>query len=144
MANLEVVKLIKEAFMKFISPRAHTIIGFIVGIALVFAPNIFGFNDIGGASIIIPRVIGIIVILSELTVRGSFSGLGVVPMRAHIVMDVLMGAFLAISPWLFSFTDKGTNAWLPHLVVGIAMMGYALETRTNEEEARTHHAHPAH
>jgi hypothetical protein len=130
--------------MKLISPRTHSIIGFIVGIALIFAPNIFGFNDIGGAAIIIPRILGVIVVLSELTVKGSFSGMGFVPMTPHLTMDVIMGAFLAVSPWLFSFSDKGTNAWLPHLVVGIAMMGYALETRTNKEEARVQGAHPAH
>jgi hypothetical protein len=123
--------------MKFISPRVHTIIGFIVGVALLLAPNIFGFSDVGGAAVAIPRIIGIIVILSELTVQGSFSGMGKIPMKAHIATDVVMGLFLAVSPWLFGFSDKGTNAWVPHLVVGILMMGYALATRTNAEEARS-------
>ncbi|MDB5164541.1 MAG: hypothetical protein JWL89_167 [Candidatus Saccharibacteria bacterium] len=119
--------------MKFISPRTHTIIGFIVGIALLLAPNIFGFSDVGGAAVAVPRIIGLIVVVSELTVRGSFSGMGVVPMRLHIMADVLMGAILALSPWLFSFSDEGTNAWLPHLIVGILMIGYALVTQTNTE-----------
>lgn len=118
--------------MKFLSPRVHTIIGFIVGIALLLAPNIFGFNDVGGAAVTVPRIIGVIVILSELTVRGSFTNKGFVPMKLHLGMDVLMGIILAASPWLFSFTDKGTNAWLPHLIVGIAMVGYALVTRTDQ------------
>jgi lysylphosphatidylglycerol synthetase-like protein (DUF2156 family) len=122
--------------MKFISPRAHSIIGFVVGIALILAPNIFGFSDVGGAAVTIPRIIGVIVVLSELTVKGSFSGMGMVPMSMHIATDVLMGAFLALSPWLFGFSDKGTNAWVPHLIVGLLMIGYALATRTNNEEAR--------
>jgi hypothetical protein len=130
--------------MKLLSPRTHTIIGFIVGIALLFAPNIFGFSDVGGAAVSIPRILGIIVILSELTVRGSFSGLGLVPMSAHLAMDVVLGAFLAISPWLFGFSDQGTNAWLPHLIVGLLIIGYVPMTRTNAEENRVHHAHPAH
>jgi hypothetical protein len=121
--------------MKFISPRAHSIIGFIVGIALILAPNIFGFSDVGGAAVAVPRIIGIIVVLSELTVRGSFSGMGFIPMSMHIATDVLMGAFLALSPWLFSFSDNGTNAWVPHLIVGLLMIGYALATRTNEERS---------
>lgn len=121
--------------MKFISPKTHSIIGLIVGIALVLAPNIFGFSDVGGAAVILPRIIGVVVILSELTVRGSFSGMGLVPMKDHIIMDVLMGALLAASPWLFSFSDEGANASMPHLVVGIMMIGYALMTQTNEEEA---------
>lgn len=126
--------------MKFISPRTHTIIGFIVGVALILAPNIFGFNDVGGAAVTVPRIIGVIVLLSELTVRGSFSGFGVVPMRLHIVTDMLMGAVLALSPWLFGFSDEDANAWLPHLIVGILMIGYAAATRSGDETVSARHA----
>lgn len=119
--------------MRFISPWAHSVIGFIVGVALLFAPNIFGFSDIGGVAVWLPRVLGVIVILSELTVRGSFSGMGVVPMRTHIVTDVLMGLLLALSPWLFGFSDEATHVWTPHLIVGIVMVAYALATRTDDD-----------
>lgn len=118
--------------MKFLSPRVHTIIGFIVGIALLAAPNLFGFSEVEGAAVLLPRVLGVIIILSELTVKGSFSGMGVVPMKLHIVMDVIMGALLAASPWLFGFSDEEANAWVPHLVVGLAIVGYALVTRTDD------------
>lgn len=121
--------------MQFISPKAHSIIGFIVGVALILAPNIFGFSDVGGAAVAIPRIIGIIVILSELTVRGSFSGMGMVPMRLHISTDIFMGAFLTLSPWLFGFSDQGASAWTPHVIVGLLMMGYALMTRPEEVPA---------
>jgi hypothetical protein len=122
--------------MKFLSPRTHSIIGFIVGIALLLAPNLFGFSDVGGPAALIPRLIGVIIIVSELTVKGSFSGMGMVPMRLHIGMDVFLGAVLALSPWLFGFADEEANAWVPHLLVGIMVVGAALVTRTNEEEAR--------
>lgn len=110
----------------------HSIIGFIVGLALIIAPEVFGFSDVGGAAVMIPRILGVIIILSELMVRGSFSGAGFVPMKLHLGMDVILGAFLALSPWLFSFSDQGTNAWLPHFIVGLAIMGYALVTRIEE------------
>jgi SPW repeat-containing protein len=122
--------------MKFISPLAHSIIGFVVGVALLFAPALFGFSNVGGAAVMVPMIIGVIVILSELTVKGSFSRMGFVPMSAHIAMDVLMGAFLALSPWLFGFNDQPANVWMPHLVVGIMMIGYALVTRTNGTASR--------
>jgi hypothetical protein len=138
-------KLKKEDYMKLLSPRTHTIIGFIVGIALLFAPNIFGFNDVGGAAVAIPRILGIIILLSELTVRGSFSGMDLVPMKTHLALDVVLGIFLALSPWLFGFSDKGTNAWLPHLIVGLLIIGYVPMTRTEKEENQVQHkAHPAH
>lgn len=120
--------------MKFLSSRTHTIIGSIVGVALLLAPNIFAFSDVGGAAVMVPRILGVIILLAELTVRGSFSGFGFVPMRLHVVMDVLMGAVLALSPWLWGFSDAEANAWLPHLIVGIAIIGYALATRTDQTD----------
>jgi hypothetical protein len=118
-----------------VSPRVHSITGFIVGIALILAPNIFSFSDVGGAAVVIPRVLGLIIILSELTVKGSFSGINLVPMKLHLGMDVLIGAFLALSPWLFGFSDEGTNAWLPHLIVGLLIIGYVPMTKINDETA---------
>ena len=120
--------------MKFLSSRTHSIIGFVVGIVLVLAPNLLGFSDVGGASVWLPRILGLVVIFSELTVKGSFSGMGMVPMKAHIPMDVLMGALLALSPWLFGFADEDANAWVPHLLVGVMMIGYALVTRTDADD----------
>ncbi len=119
--------------MKFLSPTVHSIIGFVVGIALLIAPNLFGFSDVGGAAVLVPRILGVIIILSELTVQGSFSKMGMIPMKLHIMMDVVLGAFLALSPWIFGFADEEANAWVPHLVVGIAIMGYALVTRTDQD-----------
>lgn len=118
-----------------VSPRVHSITGFIVGIALILAPNIFSFSDVGGAAVVIPRVLGLIIILSELTVKGTFSGINLVPMKLHLGMDVLIGAFLALSPWLFGFSDEGTNAWLPHLIVGLLIIGYVPMTKINDETA---------
>lgn len=122
--------------MQFLSPRTHTIIGFIIGIALVLAPNIFGFSDVGGAAVDVPRILGVLIILSELSARGSFSGVGFIPMRAHLTLDVIAGAFLAASPWIFNFTDEGANAWVPHLVVGLVIIGYALVTSPDTQPTK--------
>lgn len=121
--------------MRFISARTHTIVGFIVGIVLILAPNIFGFSDTGGAAVTAPRIIGLIVVLSELTVKGSFSNIGMISMKMHLAMDVMIGAVLALSPWLFSFSDEGTNATLPHVIVGLMIIGYAMVTKTEDEPA---------
>lgn len=118
--------------MKFLSTRMHTIIGLIVGVALIAAPWLFGFADVGGAAVTVPVVVGIFILLSELTTTSEMSLLKIVPMKTHIVIDVVTGLFLAASPWLFMFRDLETNAWVPHLVVGILVVGYALATRTDD------------
>lgn len=118
--------------MRFISSKTHTIIGLIVAVALLIAPNLFGFSDNETASMI-ARLVGVVILLSELTTTSALSPFKLVPMRAHILVDYLTGAFLALSPWLFGFADDSANAWVPHLVVGLLVIGYAAMTKPQVE-----------
>ena len=120
--------------MQFLSTKTHTIIGLVVGAALIVAPWLFGFADKGGAAVMVPIFVGIFILLSELTTTSPLSAVKLVPMRVHIMMDVLTGLFLLVSPWLFGFNDLEANAWLPHVVVGVMIVGYALVTRTTDEK----------
>jgi hypothetical protein len=120
--------------MNVITTRMHTIIGLIVGAALIVAPQLFGFADVGGAAVMVPVWIGIIILLSEVTTTSPLSLIKLVPMRIHIMMDVVLGLVLLVSPWLFGFSDLDVNAWLPHVIVGVLVVGYALMTRTADEE----------
>lgn len=120
--------------MKFLSTRTHTIIGLIVGVALIVAPWLFAFADQGGAAVMVPIYVGIFILLSELTTTSPISAFKLVPMRIHVMMDVLTGLFLLASPWLFGFNDLEANAWVPHVIVGVLIVGYALVTRTSDEK----------
>jgi hypothetical protein len=113
-----------------ISTRNHVIMGFIVSVILFFAPNIFGFNDNGGAAVWVPRIVAIVLFLSELVTDNGMSLIGLIPMRLHLMMDGVAGIFLAVSPWLFGFYKQGANAWLPPLIIGLIYTGTALMTRT--------------
>jgi len=48
-------------------------------------------------------------------------------MRGHLTIDIIAGIFLAISPWLFGFSEI---VYWPHLLVGIAEIGAGLMTKT--------------
>lgn len=121
--------------MKILSTRTHTIIGLIVGLALLVAPWLFGFADEGGAAVTVPIIVGIVILLSELTTTSPLSLIKLVPMRIHIMMDVVTGLVLLASPWLFGFSDLEANAWVPHVVVGLLVAGYAVMTDTDDEDA---------
>lgn len=114
--------------------RVHTLIGLVVGVVLIVAPWIFGFADVA-AAMWTAIIIGVVILLSELTTTSPVSPLKLVPMRIHIWADVVVGLVLAVSLWLFGFADRGANVWVPHLVVGIAVIGYALITRTDADPA---------
>jgi hypothetical protein len=118
--------------MKFLSSKAHTIIGLVVGVVLIFASSIFGFTDNTPASMVALWV-GIFIVLNELITTSPVSPLKLVPMKIHLILDVATGLFLAVSPWLFNFADMDQpNQWVPHLIVGIMVMGYALVTSTSD------------
>ena len=123
--------------MRFISTKAHTIIGLVVRVLLVFASVLFGFTDNGAASAV-SMFVGLFIILNELITTSPFGLVKLVPMKVHIVLDVVTGLFLAVSPWLFQFMDTAHNSqWVPHVVVGIMVMGYALLTSTADDRAKS-------
>ena len=123
-AGFNINQLTEENHMQFISSKAHTIIGLAVGIILLFAPQLFGFSDDQTAAYVTIGV-GVFIIISELVTTSSASLLKLVPMRIHLLLDYITGAFLAISPWMFGFADV---VWAPHVIVGILTIGYALVT----------------
>lgn len=121
--------------MRIITPRVHTMIGLVVGALLVAAPVLFGFSDNSAASAV-AMWIGIFIVLNELITTSSLSLVKLIPMRWHIMIDVVTGIFLALSPWAFNFVNNDDYLqWVPHLVVGIMVVGYALLTRPADEES---------
>lgn len=121
--------------MGFISTKTHTVIGIIVGVLLLFAPSLFRFSDNGPATLV-AMIVGAFIIINEIITTSPYSPIKLVPMKAHIVVDVITGLFLAVSPWLFGFMDASAkHQWVPHLIVGILVMGYALLTDTADDTA---------
>lgn len=121
--------------MKIIPTFVHGIGDYLGGIVLLAAPNIFGFADVGGAAVMIPRILGVIILLQAITTRYELGLVKVLPMRVHLMNDYGASLFLAASPWLFGFNDERSNAWMPHLIVGIAVFVFTLLTQTEPANA---------
>lgn len=117
-----------------ISTRMHTAIGAVVGVALLFAPMLFGFADNHAASLV-SYMVGAFIIVNELITTSPFSLIKLVPMKIHVMLDVVTGIFLLASPWIFGFMDNDDlSQWLPHVVVGVMVVGYALLTDTSGKQ----------
>lgn len=125
--------------MKTISTYTHGVFDYIAGIILIIAPNIFGFAHVGGAPVVVARVIGIIFIIQALFTNYELGLFKVLPMRAHLFGDYVLSIFLAISPWLFRFNTQPPNVWVPHLVVGVLV--YLLTLMTYREPRRIEARH---
>jgi uncharacterized membrane protein HdeD (DUF308 family) len=115
----------------------HGMLDYPAGILLIASPWIFGFSDVDAARNV-AIVIGVVVLAQSLMTDYEFSVVDVLPLSAHLMMDVLAGIVLAVSPWLFGFADEGTEAWLPHLVFGLGLLAAGLMTQRERETSRTH------
>jgi SPW repeat len=107
----------------------HGMLDYPAGILLIAAPWIFGFSDVGGAAVAVPIAVGALIILQSLITDYELSVADVLPLPAHLMMDVLAGAVLALSPFIFGFADEGANAWVPHVVAGVGLIASGLMTQ---------------
>lgn len=125
--------------MKTIPTFVHGILDYVVGIALLLAPNLFGFADVGGAAVMVPRVIGVLIIGMALITRYELGLIKLLPMPAHLAVDYVVPLILAASPWLFGFSDLRANAWVPHVVVGLGSFLIAIMTEKEPRRQVAHH-----
>lgn len=108
--------------MRFIPTKVHGFLDYIVAIALIFAPMIFGFSEVGGAAVLVPIILGIGLILYSLFTRYELGAFKIIGMPVHLIFDVAASLFLIASPFIFGFADEAPNAWVPHIVVGVAVI----------------------
>lgn len=111
--------------MKVFSTRTHGVLDYITGILLILAPWIFNFDN-GGPAQWVPVVVGVIVLFMAFITNYEAGMIKSIPMPFHLTMDVIAGLFLAISPWLFGFSEL---VYLPHLLVGLFMVFSGLTTQ---------------
>jgi len=120
----------KVESIRFLPTKVHGALDYIVGLALILAPNIFQFADVGGPAVLIPRVLGVVLIVYSLITRYEWGVIKLISMPYHLMIDFLAALFLALSPFLFGFSNKEPNAWLPHVVVGIAVVAVVIVSKT--------------
>lgn len=117
--------------IRFLPTTVHGVLDYVVGLALILAPNIFQFADVGGPAVFIPRLLGVLLIVYSLFTRYEWGVIKVISMPYHLIVDFLAALFLAVSPFLFGFSNKGANVWLPHVVVGIAVILVVIVSKTH-------------
>lgn len=107
-----------------IPTKVHGILDYIIGLALIAAPWLFGFAD-NGPGTWTPVILGGGVILYSLITDYELGVVPIIKMPAHLVIDAMGGAFLAVSPWLLGYAD---HVWVPHVIVGVMEILVALIT----------------
>jgi len=111
--------------MRFINTRVHGVLDYALGVVLIAAPYLFDFAP--GAQSSVPITLGIALIVYSALTDYELGLFRVIPMNVHLGLDVLGGAILALSPWLFGFSE---DVWAPHLILGLIEVGAGLFTET--------------
>ena len=115
--------------MRILSTRAHGVIDYAMGLLLIVSPYLFGFNT-GGAAQWTPMVVGIALLGLSVMTNYELALVRIIPMPVHLAADVGAGLLLAVSPWLFGFSDRVT--W-PHVIFGLLEIGAGLMTQTHSQ-----------
>lgn len=126
--------------MRFISTKVHGVLDYLMAIILIASPWLLGFAR-QGAETWVPVVLGAGAIIYSLMTNYEFGMAKVLSMRTHLGLDIMSGIFLALSPWIFGFSDI---VYLPHLVLGIAEVGASILTDPVPYTHKTQHHQHAH
>jgi len=127
--------------MRFIPTKFHAPLDYIVGVALIASPWIFGFSDTT-APTVVSIVLGIGLIAYSLITNYELGVWKLAPMAVHNLIDVVAGALLALSPWLFGFADDPANVWIWFVVVGLAAIFLGLTTKQSGSYSYRRSEHP--
>jgi hypothetical protein len=113
------------------------VLDYLVGIALIAAPSLFGFSDNDAATW---SAVGVGVVTLIMSVMTDYEGglMKVISMNAHLTMDLIAGIFLAVSPWLLGYADR---VFLPHLIAGVMEIAVVFfSQRTSQHSGSVRHS----
>lgn len=112
--------------MRVISTKTHGLLDYISAVLLVVSPWIFGFSG-GGAAQYTAILAGVAIVIYSSLTDYEASIVEVLPVPLHLGLDLVLGLFLATSPWVFGFS---ATVYAPHLILGIFTGVVAAFSRT--------------
>jgi hypothetical protein len=119
--------------MRVLETKTHGCLDYVLGALLIAVPWAMNF-DIGGAETWTPVILGIALIVLALITNYEVGAFRQIGMQTHLTIDLLNGVLLAISPWLFGFSDV---VWVPHLVYGMIVTLASVTTKQHPSKKGT-------
>jgi hypothetical protein len=108
------------------SVRLHALGEYAIGGFFIASPFIFAFDN--GIAVAIGIVGGIALILLAATSEAGLPLSGIVPVRMHVVLDVLVAAFFVASPFIFGFSGEAAPTAL-FIATGVVHLLSTVGTR---------------
>jgi prepilin signal peptidase PulO-like enzyme (type II secretory pathway) len=111
----------------------HAALEPLMAVLIIAAPWIFGFSETDSATTICVLV-GVAMLAVGAMTDWRLSLLRLIPLRLHLMGDLLLGAVLVLSPLIFGFSDEGGPTRFM-VIVGVLELMTALMTRWDRTEA---------
>jgi SPW repeat len=111
----------------------HAMLEPLMALVIIAAPWIFGFSETDSATVICVLV-GVVMLLVGSMTDWRLSLARVIPLRMHLMGDLLLGAVLLLSPLVFGFADEGGPTRFM-VIAGALEVMTALMTRWDRTEA---------
>ncbi len=116
--------------MRFISPRFHGVLDYVVAAALIIAPLALGFAATSFASAAISVAAGLGLVVYSLLTDYSAGVRQVIPWRLHLVLDAVAALALLAAPFALGF---GGVARVFYVVVAVAVLAVVATSQTETQ-----------
>jgi hypothetical protein len=123
----------------FIPTAVYGVLTYILSLTLIASPWLFHLADISSAALFLPIYFGWLQLIMCIFADTEVGFLKQFPIQMHMVLCLVTGFILMISPWLYSFSSK---AFWPELLLGGALIFLANFTKKSPFLTRAHRAAP--
>jgi hypothetical protein len=121
----------------FIPTAFYGVLNYILSLTLIASPWLFGYANVSSAALLIPIYIGWLQLIMAIFVDNETGFVKQFPMQMHLVLDVVMGSIILVSPWLWDFSSK---VFLPQLLMGLLLFSMGLFTKKSPFTTKPHHS----
>jgi hypothetical protein len=121
----------------FISTTFHGFADYIFSILLFTSPWTMGFISVGGGALFVPLFFGWVTLIMAFLTDYKASPIRQFPLQMHLILDMFVGFFIMVSPFLYDFSSK---VFLPHLLFGLYLFVQAIFTKHSPFTTPTHHS----
>lgn len=123
-------------------PRlAHGLIEYVIGVFLIAAPFLLGYDDLNmplGVSI----ALGVVILVLAAITQGPTGLVHQLPVSAHVTFDFLLAIFLIAAPFLLGFGDEAAPRNL-FIALGVAHLLISIGTRYRDAVPEAPPSQPA-
>ena len=111
----------------------HAALEPLIAVIIIASPWIFQFSETTTATVICV-IVGVVMLLVGSITDWRMSLVRLIPLRMHLMGDLLLGAVLILSPLIFGFSDEGGPTRFM-VIAGVLELMTALMTRWDRLEA---------